>query len=114
MTSSPERPEAEDEPEYAENYAYDSLDENYRGDSFNSRKGLQKTRRSSRASPRAKRGVSVPVGESRESSTINEPGAREPGAESESVGTVWWAMDNRCLGSCSEQVGVLGVLYRSG
>lgn len=82
LTSSPGRPEAEDEPEYAENYAYDSLDEDYRGDSFNSKKGLQKkTRRSSRASPRVKRGVSVPVAESKESSTINTnwvPGSQGP------------------------------------
>lgn len=82
MTSSPEpQPEPEDEPEYTELYAEDSLDEDYHGDSFNSQQASQKkTRWSSKSSSRAKRGASVPVAESKES-TINTnwvPGSQGP------------------------------------
>lgn len=80
MTSSPApepEPEAEaaidepeDEPEYTEMYAEDSLDDDYRGDSFSSQRTSQKkTRRVLKS--RANRGTSVPVAESSKESTVS-------------------------------------------
>lgn len=93
MTSSPERPEPqaddafvdepEEEPEYTEMYAEDSMDEDYHGDSFNSFKSTQQKKPRRVSKSRAARGASMPVAETKEKestviSTNWVPGSQGP------------------------------------